>query len=167
MSKSSVSILAAILASIGFVGFSAVAHPDPMIIWNASASVPVGLYLVISGAPRRHDLVLVQTPNSIDEIANSRGYLPIGVPLVKRIVAVEGDNVCISKSVVTINEQRVVRQLTADRKGRPLPLWNECRMLQKDEYFLLGKTVDSFDSRYFGPVKSDLMVGRLVPLWTE
>ncbi|RVC82503.1 S26 family signal peptidase, partial [Mesorhizobium sp. M2A.F.Ca.ET.046.02.1.1] len=40
--------------------------------------------------------------------------------------------------------------------------------LTKDEVFLLGnETNRSFDSRYFGPVPAQKIIGRLVPLWTE
>jgi type IV secretory pathway protease TraF len=40
-------------------------------------------------------------------------------------------------------------------------------MLQAGEVFLLMEGVpDSFDGRYFGPVTTAAIVGRLVPLWT-
>ncbi|TIQ50117.1 MAG: S26 family signal peptidase, partial [Mesorhizobium sp.] len=48
------------------------------------------------------------------------------------------------------------------------PWWNGCRALGHNEVFVLGSEKSrSFDSRYFGPVPTQNLIGRLVPLWTE
>ena len=159
--------LAATLAGIALVGVSAIAHPRPYLVWNASASVAVGLYRVISGAPDRGDFVLVRIPKSIESLAAMRGYLPAGVPLIKRIAAVAGDDVRAFDGAVIVNGEILARRRKADRSGRSLPRWNECRALAGGEFFLLGDAPDSFDSRYFGPVTSARVIGRLAPLWTD
>lgn len=159
--------LAATLAGIALVGFSAIAHPQPRLVWNASASAPIGLYRVVSGAPERGDFVLVRIPKSIEKLAAFRGYLPAGVPLIKRVAAVAGDDVCAFSGAIIVNGEIVARQCKADRAGRFLPRWNECQELVQGELFLLGDAPDSFDSRYFGPVTSARVIGRLAPLWTD
>lgn len=159
--------LAATLAGIALVGFSAIAHPQPRLVWNASASVAAGLYRVIPGAPERGDFILVRIPKSIEKLAAMRGYLPGGVPLIKRVAAVVGDDVCAFDGAVIVNGEIVARQRKADRAGRPLPRWNECRELVQGEFFLLGDAPDSFDSRYFGPVTSARAIRRVVPLWAD
>jgi conjugative transfer signal peptidase TraF len=167
MRKLSLSYIGVALTGVAAVGFSAMVHPMPRLVWNASASVPMGFYRVVSGEPQRGDFVFVRTPESAAKLADQRGYLPVGVPLVKRLSADAGDYVCALNSTLQINGVAVARQLEADNAGRPLPLWKGCRELGRDEYFLLAAAPDSFDSRYFGPVKSDRLMGRLVPLWTE
>tara|TARA_B100001939_G_scaffold344955_1_gene360547 strand:- start:682 stop:1185 length:504 start_codon:yes stop_codon:yes gene_type:complete len=159
--------VAATLAGIALVGFSAIAHPRPQLVWNASASAPIGLYRVISGAPERGDFVLVRLPKSIEKLAAIRGYLPGGVPLIKRIAAVAGDDVCAFGGAIMVNGEIVARQRKVDRAGRSLPRWNECRELVQGEFFLLTNAPDSFDSRYFGPVTSTRVIGRLAPLWID
>ena len=47
MKRPDVLPLAAMLAGIALVGFSTIAHPQPRLVWNASASAPIGLYRVI------------------------------------------------------------------------------------------------------------------------
>lgn len=165
--RASVPVVVAAAVGIALIGFSAVAQPKPIVVWNASASVPVGLYSIISGIPKLGHLVLVRTPDSVKTLADKRRYLPPSVPLVKRISAVSGDVVCAINRTVAINGTKVAFQLKADRAGRRLPRWNGCQRLKRDEYFLLGSAPDSFDSRYFGPVKNVCIIGRLVPLWTE
>ena len=159
--------LAAMLAGMALIGVSAIAHPRPRLVWNASASVAAGLYRVIPGAPERGDFVLVRIPKSIEKLAAMRGYLPAGVPLIKRVAAVAGDDVRAFDGAIIVNGEIVARQRKVDRAGRSLSRWNECRELAQGEFFLLGDAPDSFDSRYFGPVTSTRAIGRVVPLWID
>ncbi|TGT71817.1 MULTISPECIES: S26 family signal peptidase [unclassified Mesorhizobium] len=157
-------------ASIGLVllGFSAFAKPAPLLVWNASASAPLGLYGLGLGAARTGDFVLVRMPNMVGQLADQRGYLPRGVPLVKRVAALRSEHVCAFNDAIIIGGKIAARRLKADSQGRPLPWWNECRPLAGNEVFLIsGDAPGSFDSRYFGPVPSANIVGRLVPLWAE
>ncbi|MBB4267879.1 conjugative transfer signal peptidase TraF [Roseospira visakhapatnamensis] len=140
----------------------------PWLVWNASASVPVGLYRVTDAPAERGALVLVRPPDDVVALAAERGYLPAGVPLIKRITAAPGDHVCAVGSAVVLHTQTVVPRRETDAAGRPLPRWSGCRRLADGEVFLLmADAPDSFDSRYFGPVPSASVMGRLVPLWTD
>ncbi|SDF06411.1 S26 family signal peptidase [Rhodospira trueperi] len=140
----------------------------PWLVWNASASAPVGLYRVVARPAERGPLVLVNPPADVDALAAERGYLPAGLPLIKRVAAVAGDHVCAVGSAVVLHTETVIRRLEADAAGRPLPHWSGCRRLTDGEIFLLmADAPDSFDSRYFGPVPLASVMGRLVPLWTD
>jgi conjugative transfer signal peptidase TraF len=140
----------------------------PWLVWNASASAPVGLYRMTDAPAKRGALVLVRPPPNIAALAAERAYLPPGVPLIKRIAAVAGDHVCAVGSAVVLQTDTVVRRLESDASGRLLPRWTGCRRLADGEVFLLmAETPDSFDSRYFGPVPLTSVMGRLVPLWTD
>ncbi|EHK54610.1 S26 family signal peptidase [Allomesorhizobium alhagi] len=158
------------VAALGLclIGFTAFVKPSLWLVWNASASAPVGLYRVGFAASARGDLALVRPPEWVAGLAEKRGYLPRKVPLVKRLAALPGEHVCAFNEFVIISGEIAARRLETDRQGRPLPWWSECRKLADDEVFLLGgKAADSFDSRYFGPVPVANVIGRLVPLWTE
>ena len=152
---------------LGCVGLAVLGRPTPLVVYNASASAPLGLYRVTATARiRRSDLVLVRTPPQVRRLAADRGYLPLGVPLIKRVVALGGERVCVKNRIVTVANRPLATQLTADRLGRPLPLWAGCRPLQADEVFLIMVDAPaSFDSRYFGPVSRRAILGRLTPLW--
>ncbi|MER8930874.1 signal peptidase I [Mesorhizobium sp. M0859] len=153
---------------LGLIGFAAFDNPSPWLVWNASASAPVGLYRLASGSPARGDLVLVRPPKPVADLAAERFYLPSNVPLVKRLAALPGEHVCAFGDAIIIGGEIVARRPATDTQHRPLPWWNACRKLAADEFFLLGNDRNrSFDSRYFGPVPAENIVGRLVPLWTE
>jgi conjugative transfer signal peptidase TraF len=152
---------------VALLGLSALPQGRPWLVWNASASAPIGLYRVVAGPVERGDWVLVRPPEDVVVLAAERGYLPLGVPLVKRVAARAGDAVCARMGVLFINGQEVARPLVRDRAGRPMPRWRGCRSLGAEEIFLLLPPPDSFHSRYFGPVPRTLVIGRLTPLWTS
>ncbi len=161
-------VLAAAVSGLALIGFCTFANPAPILVWNVSASAPIGLYRVVFGEVERGDLVLVRPPEEIAQLAAERGYLSPSVPLVKRIAALFGDDVCVFKEAIIVNGKLVARRLEKDRVGRLLPRWYGCRKLAGDELFLLMESIpDSFDSRYFGPVSAVNVIGRLVPLWAE
>ena len=154
---------------IALLGYAFLTRPAPLVIYNGSASAPLGFYLVRhADRIRRRDLVLVKTPESVRLLAAERHYLPLNVDLVKRVVALKGDRVCAVKGIVSIDGYVAAEQLKADREGRRLPEWNGCQTLGNGEVFLLMESVpDSFDSRYFGPVPIASIKGKLTPLWLK
>jgi conjugative transfer signal peptidase TraF len=154
--------------SIVLLGLAAFSSKTPRLVWNASASAPRGLYLIAPDAViERGDLILATLPDALRRFAAARGYLPDGVPILKRIVASTGAEICTTEAGLSV-EGRIIPRLAADRAGRPMPLWLDCRTLGTDEVFLLMADIpDSFDSRYFGPVSVRQIIGKATPLWTE
>lgn len=63
-------------------------------VWNATASVPTGLYL-IRGKASLHvgERVAIAPPPSLRRLLAERRYLPAGIPLLKRVAAVRGQRV--------------------------------------------------------------------------
>jgi conjugative transfer signal peptidase TraF len=146
------------------MGFGA-AH-GPVLIWNASASSPRGLYVIEAGEPGIGDFVVAWPPNQAAALAAARGYLPRGVPLVKTVVAGAGDRVCAGRKVVWVNGDRIAVRQPADRAGQALPSWSGCRTLAFGQVLVLGLgDRASFDGRYFGPIGADRVLGRARLLW--
>jgi len=143
------------------------APPLPRLVWNASASAPVGLYRVAPGAPvARGDMVIARPPGSVRALAARRRYVPADVPLVKRVAGAPGDRICAVAAAITVNGQPVVTRRSHDRFGRPLPWWTGCRTLRDGALFLLmAETPDSFDGRYFGPTSPSDVIGKATLLW--
>jgi conjugative transfer signal peptidase TraF len=145
-----------------------VAHPIPHLVYNASATAPLGFYSVTRhGTISRGDLVLARLPDAARRLAADRGYLRPDVPVVTQVAAIAGDIVCADSGIVAINNRVAARTLLTDREGRFLPAWRSCRPLTEGEIFLLNENVvASFDGRYFGPISGSALIGRLRPLWT-
>lgn len=166
------SYLAATVATASLFGaaFSAVTWlaPAPRLLWNASASAPIGLYGIERGAaPRVGDLVAIRPPALLGAYLAARNYLPLGVPLLKRVAALPGARVCRSGVFVTVDGQAVARALARDRLGRPLPVWLGCRIVGPHELFLVNAAPDSLDGRYFGPLPARGLLGTARPILTR
>lgn len=149
------------------LGLTIARPPLPRLVWNASASAPIGLYAVSPGtAPGRGDMVIAWPPAAARQLAAHRRYLPANVPLVKRVVAVAGDTICGVDRTVTVDGRPVALRRTADAAGRPLPAWQGCIRLAPGMVFLLMTEIpDSFDGRYFGPTAARDVIGKATPLW--
>ena len=143
-------------------------HAPISLLYNPSASVARGWYLVVPATRLKVGmLVIAHLPVWAAQLAAARDYLPITVPVIKRIAARGGEHVCERAGILSIEGRPVARALTADSAGRPLPAWRGCRDLRTNEFLLLGEgAADSYDSRYFGPVVASAIMGRAIPLWT-
>jgi conjugative transfer signal peptidase TraF len=148
---------------------TAFVHPAPRLIWNASASVPIGLYSLRRGAPSRvGDLVAVQPPAALSDYMARRHYLPLGLPMLKHVAARSGQRVCRVGDRVSVDGNVVGRALDHDRRGRTLPGWRGCLRLAAGQVFVMNaKVPDSFDGRYFGVLPASTITGRLTPIWTR
>ncbi|GLR90305.1 S26 family signal peptidase [Bradyrhizobium iriomotense] len=150
-------------------GALAFLHPAPRLIWNATASTPIGLYALHPvGELRALELVAVRLPEPIASMLAEGGFLPNGLPLLKHVMALPGQTVCRSGDTVTVDHVDVGAAHDRDHLGRPLPRWSGCHTLQPGEVFLMNPTVpDSLDGRYFGALPVTSILARAVPLWTD
>jgi conjugative transfer signal peptidase TraF len=162
---------AALIAMV--LGVSATALPlavdvSPRFIWNASASVPIGLYANEPATQLQlNDLVVVRPPEDIATFLAEGGYLPRGVPMLKHILALSGQTVCRFGSAVSVDAVAMGDARERDSRGRALPMWQGCRVVAKGDVFLMNRPADSFDGRYFGPLAASSIVGRAKPLLTD
>jgi conjugative transfer signal peptidase TraF len=139
----------------------------PVILWNASPSVPIGLYRLTSRPPQTAALAVIRLPEPLRVLAEARGYLRKGVLLIKPVVADTGDTVCRHGALVTINGRIAARARTLDAAGRSLPAWCGCFKLGASDIFVLSADPDSFDSRYMGPIDRGHVVGFALPIWVR
>jgi conjugative transfer signal peptidase TraF len=158
--------LALMAAAVALVALTV--GPKPHFVWNASQSVPMGLY----GVQPTHrlvvtDLVVAFPPEPLASFLAEGGYLPRGVPLIKRILALPEQMVCRNDLAITVDGIEVGAARDRDRRGRLLPVWKGCRLVAEGEVFLMNwDEPASLDGRYFGPLPGTTIIGRAVPLWT-
>lgn len=140
-----------------------------ILIWNATASVPTGLYHIGDAAGLRiGERVAIDPPPRLRDYLATRGYLPTGVPLLKDIAALPGDTVCRRGQTITINGARAGVALALDSLGRALPVWQGCQAIAADEIFVMNQRAPgSFDGRYFGPIPRGRLLGRASSVWTD
>lgn len=129
---------------------------------NTTDSMPKGLYLVTNKKITRGSYVAVCLPHPLAQFALQQGFLVKGhcpshtVPILKQIIANEGDHVTRTALNVTINTITLPHSytFTHDQRNNPLPKTRTSHwLLGKKEFWLYGtKSIRSWDSRYFGPI---------------
>jgi conjugative transfer signal peptidase TraF len=148
---------------------STIGATTPYYIWNASNSVPIGLYRVQYAARlTATELVAVQPPDLLATFLDLNDYLPIGAPMLKRVLALPGQTVCRNGSKISVDGVDVGEARDRDGRNRPLPVWQGCRVIADGDVFVMNwQSADSLDSRYFGPLPASAVIGRAVPVWTD
>jgi conjugative transfer signal peptidase TraF len=162
------STIFATLAAVASLA-STIGGAPPRYIWNASNSVPIGLYRVApAGKFTVTELVAVQPPDPLAAFLDLNDYLPSGLPMLKRIVALPGQVVCRVGLTITVDNLEIGQARERDGRNRPLPAWQGCLIIGEAEIFVMNwQSADSFDSRYFGPLPASAVIGRALPVWTD
>lgn len=154
--------------TVGAIAFSTAVDLPPVLLWNASSSIPTGLYRLQSIdhlSPRL--LVTVTPPEPIAAFIAERGYLPPDIPLLKHVAGLPGQIVCRFGCNITVDGISQGEAQGTDSRGRPMPIWRGCRRITSDEVFLMNPDAEnSLDGRYFGPIPRSALLAEAIPIWT-
>jgi conjugative transfer signal peptidase TraF len=141
---------------------------------NTSPSLPVGLYIRTSNPAA--SLVEFCPAEPYAQLAVVRGYRSAGncrdgaAPLLKPVIAQARDVIDISPKGITVNGLAVPNSVpvAVDSSGRQLTPWPAGRyVVRPGEVWVVSSfNRRSFDSRYFGPVATSAIRGRVQPLIT-
>jgi conjugative transfer signal peptidase TraF len=132
---------------------------------NLTSSMPRGLYVLSSPANlRTGDIVTFPVPATARAVVRERHYLPPQASLLKHVVALEGESVCLDGEHLVVNQRELAIIRRVDSQGRPLQPFPFCGTVPTGMVFVAADSPTSFDSRYFGPVsRTSLRLAR--PLW--
>jgi conjugative transfer signal peptidase TraF len=143
--------------------------------YNFTNSEDIGVYLVKfvdNVAYKVGDLVVVCVPDQeLANIAINRKYLSSGrCPYktayeIKQIAATHPTNLYIQYNQIQYN-QLYVNILNKDNANLPLKSNLTIKKIPRDYYFVLGQSINSFDSRYYGLVPKSFIYGLAIPLLT-
>ena len=160
-------VMALVLSSVAFLLAAVAFRPSPLVIWNASDSVPIGFYWVSKRQPTIGEIAVTAPPDWVRLYASSRGYLPDDIWLLKPVFAVSGSVVCRFGTHIFVDGKLVARAKILDTRKHHLPVWKGCRTLKSNEIFALAKPKNSFDSRYFGPISRGQVAGTAIPVFVQ
>ncbi len=135
-------------------------HYQKLVVYNATPSVPEGFYRYAGQEAGIGQIILFKTPPIVLDYT-ARYFNAKPVPhFLKPVVAGEGDHVCFQDGSFYVNGKLLNAVQDRDSSGNALPVWKECRDLKDGEYFVYSARVkNSFDSRYYGPVGKNDVVG--------
>ena len=134
----------------------------------------MGLYRLSESPAMLGDLVAACLPEPFGALGRERGYLrqgscPAGAsPVIKHVAATSGSLVEIKAGGVFVDGQRIQGPAPpVDSQGRRLiPITIGSHVLSPGQLWLFTPHENSWDSRFFGPVHSSTVLGKVHPLWT-
>jgi len=127
---------------------------------QATKSLPYKTYII-----DRHEHHYTVGDYAAFEAGHRYPQLPVRTFL-KRIVAGPGGEIIVRNGVVFVDgDRRGTVDVGADYFGKPIDAFDRHVRLDVGEYWLMGIHERSLDSRYFGPVSSDRLVGRAYPIY--
>ena len=89
-----------------------------------------------------------------------------GKVIVKIAAGVTGDHVKVGSQQTTINATMIIQGLPlADKLGKPPSAFKRDETIPAAAYWVTGKAAKSFDSRYWGYVYDDQVIGRAYALF--
>jgi len=139
--------------------------PYPPVIYNATDSLPHGFYLVRPGRVyHKGQLVVCEVPEHVRALVVSRQWLKEDGLFIKTIVGIPGDTARVRKGQFVVNDTDFGPVHKYDSQGGKLPayVYDACSV---NGYILAAPGKErSFDSRYFGPVRPELILGEAIPL---
>jgi conjugal transfer pilin signal peptidase TrbI len=86
---------------------------------------------------------------------------PDDTQMVKILVGLPGDLVEVLPARTTVNGVEVASGLAlAERLGQPASAFARAFIIPAGHYFAVGRSADSFDSRYFGLIRDEQVLGQ-------
>lgn len=141
---------------------------------NVSASLPLGIWQNVGDEPRRGSFVTACIPRHLPamDVAIETRMLPDGrcpggvVPLLKRVVATEGDIVILADGGLQVSGRPIPNTATPRGSDKLPPAYPRgTYLVGKDQFWLIANVhPHSFDSRYFGPVGRADILSSTVPV---
>lgn len=158
-------VLAVAAASVASVILIETMAPDTRLVWNRTASAPVGLYWVEQRLPPLNGWALVSAESRASKWIAAHEFLAGGWPIIKRVRGVAGDKMCRNGGRIYVNNALVAEAFEQTNSAIALPTWSGCRMLRIGEFFLLNDHPRSLDGRYFGVTQAGEIDGTAILLW--
>ena len=105
-------------------------------------------------------------PDDLRAIVYGRHWMRNGIPFLKELIGLEGDQVCIFSDRLEVNGRTVGPVFRVDSVGFPLPQHPGCFVIPKGNFFAASQYLDkSFDGRYFGALPLNIVEGEAKPVW--
>lgn len=95
-------------------------------------------------------------------MSHENPFYPVNRKWIKKIAATEGQTVHVTDSSVTVGS--TVDLLSMDyilaKLKQDASIYTFSKVIPKNELFMIGETVTSYDSRFWGTVKQDEIIGK-------
>lgn len=124
--------------------------PNYLFIWSKTDG----------SSPHKGDYIVAKMPRNYFGVGARKGDR-----IIKIVMGVPGDKVRVEGTELWINDQHIDRLwLAKSLPGKEIGDFDMDITLEEHQYFVMGTTKESFDSRYWGPIARENIIGSATPL---
>lgn len=127
---------------------------DQIFFINRTESMPQGIYL-----KRSHEGFKIG-----DIIVFNSSVFKSN--LIKYVAAISSNEFCIDENASFWIYEIPVAQKNIEKYPQDIPNQSICQTLKPDELLVLGEHSNSYDSRYFGPIKKSDVIASVKLIWS-
>lgn len=139
------------LAVLAFV--FVISSMGEVFLLNHTQSMPIGIYV-----KRESDKLEIGDMIVFHKMENR-------TDLIKYIAAINPAEVCVDDREALWIDGSAVAQRNIEKYPSAVPDQSRCHQLLADEILVIGDHPDSYDSRYFGPIKRADVIARVELIW--
>lgn len=121
---------------------------------NRTSSMPKGIYAKTTSHNLKSGDIIVLI---IDQFKNN---------LIKYIAGISGSEFCFDENRDLWIDGISTAQDNTQKYPQDPPTQSTCQTLKHDELLVLGEHPDSYDSRYFGLIKTSQVIAKVKLLWS-
>lgn len=144
------------------------------VVINITPSMKEGVYTKAKGKIETGDVVSFCLNNPYQQLGLERHYLESGHkcngtdPLIKQVIAIPGDDVVLTDDAIEVDGVRYFYKTShEDSFRRSLAVYPRGNYLNTSGYWLIGThAMNSWDSRYWGPISKDQILEKVRPVLT-
>lgn len=158
---SMVAVLALVVVALNISGFRVGLDTQRLIGEPACMPSLVYLWSKTDGSPpAKGEYVVARMPKTTFGVGGREGDR-----IIKIVVGIPGDSIRISGTELWINGKHIDRLwLAKSLPGKTVGDYDVQMVLGEHQYFVMGTTKESFDSRYWGPINREAIIGTALPV---
>ena len=125
-------------------------------VFNSDKCIPGSVFVVDTQQKQ------VNTAELLMFKSHQTDILPAGINIIKLVAGVQGDRVEVGQFSVSNNSHKFPAPIDSAAKALNIDTrtLTGTRTVEKDRLFVLGTLASSYDSRFFGPIKTQQVIGR-------
>ena len=142
-------------------------YAPKILIYNATASVPVGWYIKLPMSNLEiGDYVVFDPPAEVKDFVLDRGYMTENELMMKQVGGLAGDHYCVIQSTHEFYAKgKYIGQVAKkDGQDRDLPVLDGDFVVPAGKFLPITTHPFSFDGRYFGSVDMSAIQYKVYPI---
>ena len=161
--RNKIGLIGLVLATAIFIYLCSIIGKKIVIALTDSTSHTV--YWIDNSSPKKGDYVIFRLKLNKRYFSDFIKKHEATVTVVKRVICVPGDHLVVRKRKFFCNGKYIGTAKEYSLKGIKTKVFHYNGVVPKGDLFVIGSSINSYDSRYFGFIRKDEVQNTAVPIF--